>query len=463
MAKKTVVLLIIIISVIIGALPFSAQAATSGSPYAVRVEFRDGQRTLTVGGQRKTWLDGVLPQDGYVPLRSYCDHTGKQVGWNSQQPNIARVTVNDQEFSYVIGQALAYNESGRRITLERSTLTVNGRTMVWYKDLELLGDTLVYNSSTGHCRGSILFYPPAMEEEEPAEPTQPPTQPPSTTDPSRPSYPYYPYYPYTPPYVPPLDYSGLNIVWAQINALNEADWTSESWALFRVAITNAAAMAEDTQTRINAKTRALENALGILTPQQPSGIAVDKSGLDAVLDQIAALAEANYTPPSWSAFMSAKIIADAMAEDTQNQVTAKVIAYNQALTLLVAKQPETIVIDKSGLTAVLDQIAALVETNYTASSWSAFMSAKTAADAMAENTQSAVTAKVIAYNQAIRLLIAVQPPVAGLDLSGLNAALTYVQTLDENDWTSASWATLQDLVAQIQDLLDNDGFTHQSE
>ncbi|KAA8816899.1 leucine-rich repeat domain-containing protein, partial [Bifidobacterium vespertilionis] len=110
-----------------------------------------------------------------------------------------------------------------------------------------------------------------------------------------------------------------------------------------------------------------------VTAAQPS---VDKSDLQAAVDEAGKLVESDYTAESWEAFASALRNANTVLVDdqaTQESVDDAVRRLAEARgALKPADKPS---VDKSDLQAAVDAAGELTESDYTAESWEAFASA----------------------------------------------------------------------------------------
>ncbi|MCD8190135.1 MAG: fibronectin type III domain-containing protein, partial [Clostridiales bacterium] len=109
-------------------------------------------------------------------------------------------------------------------------------------------------------------------------------------------------------------------------------------------------------------------------------------------------------------------------------------------TFTALTQEETV--DTSGLTTAIEQAEALNESDYTADSWADLQTALTAAKTVVANaaaTQSEADEAATALTSAISALETL--PV--VDSSALTTAIEQAEPLNESDYTTDSWATLQ--------------------
>ena len=211
----------------------------------------------------------------------------------------------------------------------------------------------------------------------------------------------------------PADKIALGVLLDTAAAFIEADYTAGSWLQFQDAYAAARSVYDETgatKGQVDAAIAYLEAAIDGLTASSPQP-AVDKSELLALLDQAAALLEADYTPDSWAAFAAARGAAVFVSEDagaTQNQVNAA----RMNLTLAIMDLEPAIGADKSMLETLLDTAAGYAEANYTADSWSRFAAAYGAAR-LIYNDAGATPAQVAGAASALSDAIAALTRVAG--------------------------------------------------
>lgn len=123
-----------------------------------------------------------------------------------------------------------------------------------------------------------------------------------------------------------------------------------------------------------------------------------------------------------------------------------------------ANTPAVAAPDKTALAEAITADAALVETDYTADSWTAFAAALTAAQGVndqADATQEGVDAALAALNDAAAALVKLA------DKSALTAAIEQVSALQEADYTAASWQTLSDALTAAQTVADKEDATQE--
>ena len=134
----------------------------------------------------------------------------------------------------------------------------------------------------------------------------------------------------------------------------------------------------------------------------------DAEALTAAITKAEALVADNYTEESWAAVEAALEAAKAVAENeaaTQDEIDEATAALNDAMDALVAVEP--IVVDKSALSAAIQEAEALKADDYTEESWAAVEEALADAKEVydnAEATQEEVDAATAALNDAMDAL-----------------------------------------------------------
>ncbi|RSX56996.1 endo-alpha-N-acetylgalactosaminidase family protein [Bifidobacterium samirii] len=164
----------------------------------------------------------------------------------------------------------------------------------------------------------------------------------------------------------------------------------------------AKSSAGDTAGNTNKFAAAAE--LRIVGPGGDAEDTVDRSALQALVDQAGALSEKDYTADSWTGFAAAlakagTVLSDEDADDYD--VALAVENLNHAMRSLVRDEtpdpgpdPEPEPVDKSALTALLADANKLAEDDYTAESWAPFAQARTAAQQTLDDSDA--TAEAVA-------------------------------------------------------------------
>ena len=193
-----------------------------------------------------------------------------------------------------------------------------------------------------------------------------------------------------------LDYKALDeqLVIAAGKEQDKDKYTTESYDAFKTAYDNAKNVKENatTQEAVDQATETLKNAIAGLKekPTEPETPEVDKSKLQAKVDEYSKLDSDIYTQESWGAFVDVLEDANAVLADekaTQETVDAMLQSLEEAYGKLeVAEtpdpQPE---VDKTALQAKVDECSKLNEKDYTEASWEGFAKAFEEANAVLKN------------------------------------------------------------------------------
>lgn len=200
-----------------------------------------------------------------------------------------------------------------------------------------------------------------------------------------------------------VDTAALEAAVSQAEALQEEDYTADSWSALQTALTAAQETASDEtagQEAVDAAAAALTEAMDALEA------AADTTELEELTAQAEALAGEDYTEESWAALAEALTAArDALnaEEATQETLDAAAAALAGAIDGLEAAET----VDKAALEGLISQAKALAEADYTAESWTALTDALTAAETVAADegaTHEDVDAAAAALETAISQL-----------------------------------------------------------
>ena len=142
------------------------------------------------------------------------------------------------------------------------------------------------------------------------------------------------------------DKTALTAAIEQVSAMQEADYTAESWKVLSDALTAARTVADQadaTQEEVDAALSPLYDAMGALVKL------ADKTALAAAIDAASALNEKDYTAESWAAVSDALAAAQSLngQEDAaQKDVDAAARTLNDTVGALVEKtvSPAVIVV-----------------------------------------------------------------------------------------------------------------------
>ncbi|MDR1427189.1 MAG: FIVAR domain-containing protein, partial [Bifidobacteriaceae bacterium] len=247
------------------------------------------------------------------------------------------------------------------------------------------------------------------------------------------------------------DKSTLGALAEEIQALDEAAYSPNSWAVLNAALEHAEGVLADgdaSQEEVDrAAVRLVVALVGLIPTRAEAPVSTGALGGIVAVIQARALAESNYTPSSWGPFAAALAAAQAFlkadADPTQMQIDSALAILVGAFAGLTAVPP-AVIVDKSVLTSLISQIPSLDEELYSPPSWVAVASALEAAIGVAADpdaTQVAVDAATARLTIALAGLIPTQqePGLAGAR-AVLARLITDAALLDSSAYTPATWA-----------------------
>ncbi len=172
------------------------------------------------------------------------------------------------------------------------------------------------------------------------------------------------------------DTTDLSRLIEEVQKLNEADYTVDSWNDLKTSYNKALEVLENktaTQEQVDKAYEDLEKAIKGLVD---APIAADKTELLKIIETTKELVEKDYTPESWKVLKDAldeanKVVADNNA--TQEQVDKAYDDLDKAIKGLVGAP--VIVDNKTELSNVIETTNDFVEKDYTVDSWNAFKEA----------------------------------------------------------------------------------------
>lgn len=210
------------------------------------------------------------------------------------------------------------------------------------------------------------------------------------------------------PETPEVDKKELQAKVDEYDRLDPNAYTADSWEIFEQVLADAKAVLADdkaTQETVNAMLQSLVEAYGKLEKAESK---VDKTKLQAKVDEYSKLDSNTYTTDSWEAFVKVldkakAVLADGnVTQDTVNAMLQDLVQARENLKEAETPNPQPEV-DKSKLQEKVDAYSKLEEKAYTPDSWKMF--AKALADAKVvladENaTQSSVDKALEVLNAA---------------------------------------------------------------
>ena len=252
----------------------------------------------------------------------------------------------------------------------------------------------------------------------------------------------------------------LQALYDECLALNEADYTKESWAGFKVTLDNAKEVlekADATQEEVDNAITALQEAVDALVKAEET--AVSKTALQIAVEMAGNVTEEQLdkvVPAVVTEFNAALEEArEILANDnaTQEEVDASFARLSVAMHML-----EFLKGDKTELQDLVDSTADLVEGNYTEESWSALQEALTNANTVLNN-ENAMQEEVDEAYDNLQAAINGLEEAEVVDKSLLEAMVNKVLGLEEDKYIASSWqAMLPDLEA-AQEVLTNEKAT----
>ena len=183
--------------------------------------------------------------------------------------------------------------------------------------------------------------------------------------------------------------------------------------------------------------------------QLPEYVAPNTADLEALLEEVSGLAEADHTATTWGKLVEARDAATellARGDKTQDEVDA-------AHTALVAARDA--LVNTAALKAELAKHEGLVEGDYNKATWAAFKTARDEAQQLLDNGRASqdqvdAAAKRVADKAAALVKVA-----------DLKAALEKHAGLNEADYTKASWTAFKTARDEAQALVDGAGATQE--
>ena len=226
---------------------------------------------------------------------------------------------------------------------------------------------------------------------------------------------------------PVADKTDLAAAIARATALNEDDYTPESWeaADLESALIAANRVYEDAdvpQTIVDGMVSAIERSEAKLVKK------ADKSALAAAIAAAKDLDEADYTPESWTAADLEAVISE--AQGVYDDPNASVEDVEVAIDLLEAAAAKLVEkADKTALKAAIDTLPEVAEDEATSETWAAYE------EELANATQDAVNAAEANLLAAIAAVKA----LGTCDYTALDAAIALAPAEDAEAYTEETW------------------------
>ena len=240
------------------------------------------------------------------------------------------------------------------------------------------------------------------------------------------------------------DFSALKAEYANYSELIEDDWTVDTWANLKNALTTTDPInknATSTATEIASAAATLKTAINGLKAKP-----ADKTALASAIAEAAELVEEEYTPDSWAKFedaLSAARVINGMDGVSQTEINDALAALNEAIDALQAPA------DKSDLEAAIAELDDLNESDYTPASWEALQTPIAKAAAVKNNvsaTQQEVDEALAALTMAINALA--KPG----NKTALKSAITSAKALKRADYNvlAVTWNVFQTCIEEAE-------------
>ena len=177
---------------------------------------------------------------------------------------------------------------------------------------------------------------------------------------------------------------------AKAEALNESDYTSESWASMQTELQEAKEelAAKHSQATVDEATSHLNAAIEALVKAETPA-EVNTTELEKVIASAKALKEADYTSETWSALKTALETAESALEKKESQEAVDNATKDLQAAIDGLKKAETPAeVNTTELEKVIASAKALKEADYTSETWSALKTALETAESALEKKES---------------------------------------------------------------------------
>lgn len=249
------------------------------------------------------------------------------------------------------------------------------------------------------------------------------------------------------------DFTKLNELLTECEALNEDDYTKASWEVFAKAHSEAQAVAANkdaTQAQVNNAKNALQEAKDALKTNREESL----EALENLIAEYKDMQQDNYTQESWDAFQQA--LKD--AQDIIKNENATIEELNAAKEKLQSaydalEESTSEVVDKTDLNNLIEKYKDTPKGDYTEASWKAFEDALTAANTIsqkADATQAEVNNAKNALQNAYDHLETNTDVTASKE--ALNALIAQYQGTPEDAYTKESWDVFAKALKEAQDI-----------
>lgn len=233
----------------------------------------------------------------------------------------------------------------------------------------------------------------------------------------------------------------------QAKALDEFDYTEESWQVLKEALKQAEKIynaVNTTQGVVNSVRESLQKAIASLVEQTP-----DMTMLKRIIREAEALDKNDYTVDSWTSLEEALRVAQTVASNDSardEEIKDAIESLRKAIESLVKR------VDKTSLRELIEFTDSLKEEDYTPNSWKTFEDALKIAKAIVMDehaTKETVDETTESLKKAIDSLLRIA------NKTELKNAIETAKSLNENDYTADSWNAFKGVLASAEETLEN--------
>ena len=252
-----------------------------------------------------------------------------------------------------------------------------------------------------------------------------------------------------------VDKSKLEALIKEAEGKKEADYTPESWTTFATELQNAKVVYGDKdakQKTVDQVCESLKSAIdGLVTKT------VDKSQLEALIQEAEGKTETDYTAKSWAKLVTAL---DA-ARSELGKENATQDAVDEACTnLRAAIDGLKVKVDKSELQALITKAKDKKEADYTADSWKVFAEALENAEKELKSDKSTPETVKAAEDKLTEAINGLAPKTQ-VNKSDLEALIAEATGKEEAQYTPESWAAFTTALGTANEVNDNKDATQE--
>ena len=248
-----------------------------------------------------------------------------------------------------------------------------------------------------------------------------------------------------------VDKSQLEALIKEAEGKKEADYTPESWTTFATELQKAKEVNSDK----NAKQKTVDQTCESLRAAI-DGLAtktVDKSQLEALIQEAEGKTETDYTAKSWAKLVTAL---EAARSEFRNENATQESVNNACGSLRTAIDGLTVKADKTQLKALIDEASNKNKAEYTSASWKVL-------EAALKNAQSVYDTEDATQKSVQDACDSLRTAIDGLkvkvDKSELQALITKAKDKKEADYTADSWKVFAGALANAENELKSEKST----